>query len=276
MLIHVLYSQKTYVTGRALVKELHTVMNILRLGTVRGVQIRGGQGITTTPDLLIRWGNSEHIGYTPRLEFNPAEALRKTSNKVTMVKAFRAHGTPSPRIWTHDEFRYINWPVIVRTFNHFKGKGFYEVSNHLQLMGYANPQHYACEIIDVQEEFRVFVFDGKVMEINKKMQEGIVAHQRNAKIRNHENGWINRRGGFDIPEGVRSVAKSAAEAVGLTFGACDVYIDAHGRAGVFEINSAPGLADRKLRKLALKIVSKYYGPISEEQYEQAMAGLVND
>ena len=275
MLIHVLYSQKTYVTGRLLVQELDTVINRLRLGTRRGT-VTGGQGCSSTPEVLIRWGNSESVSEWGCKVFNPSEALKKTADKVQMVKAFRNHGTPSPRIWTYDEFRYINWPVIVRTFNHFKGKGFYEVRNHLQLMQYANPRHYACEMIDVREEFRVFVFDGKVMEINKKMQEGIVAHQRNARIRNHENGWINRRGGFDIPEGVRSVAKSAAEAVGLTFGACDVYIDAHGKAGVFEINSAPGLVDRKLRKLALKIVGKYFGPISEEQYEQAMAGLTND
>lgn len=275
MLIHVLYSQKTFVTGRALVRELDIIINRMRLGTTRGV-VTGGQSSSSTPDLLVRWGNSDSVTEWGCKVFNPTEALKKASNKVQMVKAFRIHGTPSPRVWTYDEFRNVTWPVIVRTYDHFKGKGFYEVQNNAQLMRYANPSHYACEIINVDSEFRVFVFDGKVMEINKKTQEGIVAHQRNAKIRNHENGWINRRGGFEIPDGVRSAAKSAAEAVGLTFGACDVYQDTAGRCGVFEINSAPGLADRKLRKLALKIVNKYYGPISDEQYEQAMAGLTAD
>lgn len=276
MRIHVMYSGTTCVTGKALVRELDHVINVLGLGGQRAIVTGGRQASRITPGLLVRWGNSDPVYESPAKEFNPAGAIHKSADKLQMLKEFKMNHVACPNVWPSSEFRHIRWPVIVRGRYHCKGQQFYEANSNMELMQYANPQYYACSIVDVAEEYRVFVFDTKVMEINKKTQEGIVAHRRNAKIRNHDNGWVCRRGGFDVPEGVRSVARAATMAVGLTLGACDVYVDTQGRVGIFEVNSAPGLVTRKLRKLALKIVNKYMQPIPDDAFMAAMSGITED
>ena len=268
--IFVMYSNRTKVTGRAMVQELGTLMRRSRLsGSVHGAM----DYMNGNWDLIIRWGNGG-AAYSPNAEiFNSGNALVKSSDKIEMLKAFRLCAVPCPNYWLSSEFRHIHWPVIVRGRYHWSGKEFYEISNHDRLMRYADRNHYACSIIDVKDEYRVFVFNGKVMEINKKSQEGEVSFQRNIRIRNFDNGWIFRRGGFEVPEGIRSAAKQALNAIGLDFGAADVYVDRQGVAGVFEINSAPSLVPRKLRKLCIKILNKYYNVFDEVEVEDLIAEM---
>ena len=266
-MIYVMYSRSTGITGRNLIYALNQLTSELDLPEVIG----GQQLPRYRPELLIRWGNATYYDSSVPC-FNSPNGINNCANKISMIKVFKDQGVPSPRTWTWDEFRNINFPVIVRGKSHYKGKEFYEVNSNRELMEYANPHYYAVEPIDIDTEYRVFVFDGKVMEINKKEREGIVAHQRNVRIRNLDNGWICRRGGFEVPDGIRTAAKAAALAVEVDCGACDVYVDTNGVAGVFEINSAPGLNQRKLTKVAARILQKYYGPLDNEIINAALEG----
>ncbi|MFA5753293.1 MAG: hypothetical protein WC910_09505 [Bacteroidales bacterium] len=172
---------------------------------------------------------------------------------------FKAGQTPGPKFWEYTAFDTITqFPVVVRARKHFQGQAFFVVNSRQELQRYKTSNYYAMELINIKDEFRVFVCMGKVFEINKKIKDPTRRDTINPIIRNYENGWIMRRGGWgEVPHGIRHAAISAATATGLDFGAADVYVDTQGRVGVFEINSAPGLVQRKVDKLAVKILKKF-------------------
>jgi glutathione synthase/RimK-type ligase-like ATP-grasp enzyme len=176
-----------------------------------------------------------------------------------MLRAFKTKQVPSPKFWEYTEFDSITqFPVVVRARKHFKGQAFFVVNSRAELQRYKTSNYYAMERINIQDEYRIFVCSGKVFEINKKIKDPTRRDTLNPIIRNYENGWIMRRGGWgEAPRNVRPAAVAAAAATGLDFGAADVYVDTQGRVGVFEINSAPGLVQRKIDKLAIKILKKF-------------------
>jgi glutathione synthase/RimK-type ligase-like ATP-grasp enzyme len=64
----------------------------------------------------------------------------------------------------------------------------------------------------------------------------------NWQVRNHHNGFVFTRSGFDTPEAVSKAAMDAMRILGLDFGAVDVvYNSRENRAYVLEVNTAPGL-----------------------------------
>ena len=69
------------------------------------------------------------------------------------------------------------------------------------------------------EEWRIHVFDGRVIARGKKIQTS--PPHRDAPVRNINNGWT-----FDFrsdpPEGIRRVARQAVEALGYPAGAVDI------------------------------------------------------
>ena len=248
--IHVLTGIRSGVTGRALAQTLR--------GLSREVSVTQGKTFSGAVDLLVRWGNSSGVDGSFIEQFNSAEAISSTSHKRKMHKSFISAGVPTPKYW--DDVRDVPasaFPVVLRAPYHYKGQGFWLVNDLYSTPRVAKAaEAFALEVISIESEYRVFVYKGTIFEINKKMQEhsgGVL----NSMIRNHHNGWVNRRGGFEVPNGLRPAAKLAAEAVGLDFGACDIYRDTTGNIGVFEINSAPGLVQRKLDKLAGKILADY-------------------
>ena len=252
--LHVLFTARTAVTGRALTAELQSI-------APADVRVTGSTGSSRPVNFLVRWGNSSSVDYEPEEVFQDRQAVANTSDKLAMLECFKADNVPCPKWYRHDEFsRITRFPIVVRKRDHFKGQGFWTVNNRQELQRFASSRFYAVEIIDVAHEYRVFVYNGKIMEINKKIQDNRpITAGLNPLIKNHTNGWVCRRGGFEVPEGIRHVAKYATEALGLDFSACDVYVDRNGNKGLFEANTAPGLVERKIEKLARKIMSQATG-----------------
>lgn len=248
--IHVLTGIRSGVTGRALAQTLKRLSDEVR--------VTHGRTFEGSADLLVRWGNSSGVDGCSIDVFNSATAIGNTSNKRKMHHLFNEHGVPTPKYW--DDVRDVpagEFPVVLRSPHHYKGQGFWLVADLYETPREAKEaEAFALAKIDIESEYRVFVYKGTIFEINKKMQEHS-GGALNSMIRNHHNGWVNRRGGFEVPNGLRPAAKLAAQAVGLDFGACDIYRDTSGNIGVFEINSAPGLVQRKLDKLAGKILDSY-------------------
>lgn len=110
-----------------------------------------------------------------------------------------------------------------------------------------------------QKEFRVHVFQGKVIDVSEKrksLTHGLVLNQY---IRNHENGWIFCRDAISEPLDLRPVSVAAVSVLGLDFGAVDViWNKAEHKCYVLEVNTAPGIEGQTIIAYAKEIYDWCY------------------
>lgn len=102
-----------------------------------------------------------------------------------------------------------------------------------------------------KEEYRVHVFNGEVIDTQRKARVREVADEDvNWKVRNMANGFIFARNeDHVIPQDVLDNSVLCVNALGLDFGAVDVvYNEKEGKAYVLEVNTAPGLSGTTLDK----------------------------
>lgn len=100
-----------------------------------------------------------------------------------------------------------------------------------------------------KKEFRVHVFDGKVIDFQqKKKKNGVEADSR---IRSHNNGWIFARQDVVLPEDMAEQCIKAVAALGLDFGGVDViWNEAENKSYVLEVNTGPGIEGTTVIKYA--------------------------
>jgi glutathione synthase/RimK-type ligase-like ATP-grasp enzyme len=107
--------------------------------------------------------------------------------------------------------------------------------------------------IPVATEYRVWVFQGTILDAYKKVMK-----------RPEDYRYVGRnfRNGFDFelepcsPELVVQAAKSALSAVGYDFAAIDVILGQDGLPYVLEINTAPGVLRSKATSTLVKLADK--------------------
>ena len=107
--------------------------------------------------------------------------------------------------------------------------------------------------IPKKEEYRVHVFQGEVVDVQRKARSTDVEDENvNWQVRNHANGFIFARNeDHDVPDDVLVQAARAVEACGLDFGAVDVlWNQKKFEAYVIEVNTAPGLTGETLEGYA--------------------------
>ena len=105
------------------------------------------------------------------------------------------------------------------------------------------------EYVPKDAEYRVHVFNGEVIDVQRKIKDPEVAEPKNWAVRSHHNGFIfARRGGSgelhkdSCPKDVLNQALRAMACSGLTFGGVDVLFNTkRDKAYVLEINTACGL-----------------------------------
>lgn len=94
-----------------------------------------------------------------------------------------------------------------------------------------------------KDEYRVHVFDGRVIDVQRKMRKSDVPDSEvDWKIRNLAGGFIFGREGVDPDDSVLEESSRAVPSLGLLFGAVDVGYHQETGAKVYEVNTAPGLA----------------------------------
>lgn len=98
-------------------------------------------------------------------------------------------------------------------------------------------------------EYRVHVLHEDVVDVQRKARSKDVPEgQVDWKVRNHANGFIYAREGFETPDSVKLQAILAIEALGLDFGAVDIIWNDHEQKPyVLEVNTAPGLTGQTLQ-----------------------------
>lgn len=233
-----------------------------RLRTLVGLKIRrvrqDGQFRTRERSLVINYGsgNSGVIGTFGKW-LNPISSTSKAGNKLSAFQAFQQAGVPTPD-WTADKAVAEGWGrsgsvVVCRTvLNGHSGRGIVLADTPEKLVNCPLYTKYKKK----RKEFRVHVFQGKVIDTSEKRKRRVEARPSNfdGYIRNLANGWVFCRDGIVRPQGLDECAIGACNALGLDFGAVDViWNERENKCYVLEVNTAPGLQGTTLENYAQAI-----------------------
>jgi len=281
---YLFYSAATDATGKALADTLKI-----------------GGGIKNPPrdsDLVMGGGTKIEDSFTPGKGvkvLNSPNAIKGNRNKLAALAAMQKAGVNVAPFVADDKMMdelkkakpAVNVPCIARTCYHQGGAGFFvcltktHVADTLKnLKDVLGKKGYFQAYIDVKDEYRIHVFNGKIICAAKKVKrdnmEAAYVEQQVEKIKasadkkkaNLDDATLkfaleqqakkiggadniiksNTRGYKFSPADITKLNKSLAEqavkavaAVGLDFGAVDCVLDVEGRAWVLEVNSGPGL-----------------------------------
>lgn len=236
----------SYKPGSESAKALAQALGIKRI-KAEGSKFKGA-----AHKLIINWGNSKLPNELLKCRvLNSPEAVSRASNKLSFFKAMAEAGVAVPR-FTEDPqdvqgMLDNNTTVVARTIlNGHSGAGIVLLKGDVEIV--KAPLY--VEYVPKKEEYRVHIFRGEVVDVQRKARNKQVADELiNWQIRNHANGFIFARGEAlgNVPKDVLTEAEAAIFACGLDFGAADViYNDKQKKAYVLEVNTAPGLTGATL------------------------------
>ncbi len=235
MRLAISYSKRSCKTGRKLYESLR---RRTEFGTVRRVR---NENRVPQSDVHIRWGNSTSVG-DGDLIINTPDAVRNASNKLAMLRILRhTEGVNVPRnILRGDEFTEDQLDEM----RNDEGNLFIRGSNMSVRYdaSFTQADHYCTTPVNKDKEYRVHVFNGKVIAVYEKIpnegDEGIIRKDANCRFskRRHDEG--NPTCDTDAQE----MCIRAVQALGLVFGGVDLIRDKDTKKFyVVEINSSPAL-----------------------------------
>lgn len=107
-----------------------------------------------------------------------------------------------------------------------------------------------------KREFRVHVFQDKVVAIVEKKRRAGWAGERDSKIRNLANGYVFCQNPVELPTGIEALAIAASKVVASDFKGVDIgYNEKNNDLFVIEVNSAPGMEGTNLEAYAKAILN---------------------
>lgn len=248
-IIYVVYNKRSAATGRQLFETLKEafkgVAEVRRLSNKK-------KTFAKKPSVIIRWGNS-YTQHKDALDIQPIEAVRNASDKGLMMDIL----SNDPEIPTPEAVVFDGESSAWRDLLDDSGKAFFR-NAHDQIRYRSSPiegDKYALRPINKQREFRVHVFNGKVIGVYEK-----IPSSPDDKIYKNDNCDFRR---IDLAndsmrktiKGVRPAAKKAVEALGLLYGGVDVVMDENNSPFVLEVNSSPSLNSLNVPRWAENIVS---------------------
>lgn len=238
-----------YKAGSASAKALAEALGVKRIKE-KGSKFKGA-----AHKLIINWGCSKlPVELLKCRVLNSPESVSKASCKLASFKAMAEAGVAVPS-FTEDHLKAQEWMhdgkvVVARTIlRGHSGAGIVVLDPKEVDIPVIAPLY--VEYIPKKEEYRIHVFNGEVVDIQRKARKKDVPDdQVNWKVRNLANGFIFARGEDalgKVPQDVLDQAVKAVASLGLDFGAADViYNDKQKKAYVLEVNTAPGLSGSTL------------------------------
>jgi len=216
------------------------------------------------PDVtIVYWGIPEFDPWEghPNPKWNKPSIARLASNKLRTFQKFQEWNSANPDApiqfpeITTDQKVAKEWvadghEVFGRRAVSHSGKDIVIISDDLEsfVMGAVSRSEFYSRYIKKQDEYRVHVFKGTVIDVQRKALSKTDASgnpvdpaQVDFRIRNLANGFVFVRNELNVPEQVFEQARRAVDAVDLDFGAVDVIWNTQRGAFVLEINTAPGL-----------------------------------
>ncbi len=204
----------------------------------RVLRLQGSAYRYNPRNVHINWGNSGANNFPNVL--NAVNNVIVASNKLLSFELMQAEGVQIPEFWTNQEgIPDAAFPIVCRTIlNGHSGAGIVIARTRDELV--RAPLY--VKYIKKMHEFRIHVGRGGtvISQQRKAIPNGTVPVD--TQVRNHANGYIYVREGFETPVQVITQAQAAIEALGLDFGAVDViWNQRYQQAYVLEVNTAPGL-----------------------------------
>lgn len=191
--------------------------------------------------IVVNWGSSA-VAHTQARILNHPNSVAVAANKLATLSYFKAQGIPHPEFTTDMEtaklwFAEGGYVVCRKLLTAHSGQGIVVAKQQDELTDVPLYTKY----IRKKKEFRVHVFNSKILDIQEKRRSSAV-DDHHPYIRNHANGYVFCRGDIDEPEDLRGVAVSAVDALGLDFGAVDiVWNEFRDKCFALEVNTACGL-----------------------------------
>lgn len=246
-LVYLMYNPRTSVTGRALFEELKS-------RNTSGINLRrcNKRPPSSSPDYLIRWGNSLHDVGPNTVELNTQESVRNTTNKAAMLAILsEAEGVriPDTAFNSGDISEFSASASGLRDSN-----GQFFVRDHNDHVRYdsrvRSTDKYVTRNVNKTQEYRIHVFNGNTVGVYEKIPE-----DSSVMIYKNENSTFRRldqasRTDMESIRGARPMARAAVESLGLLFGGVDVLRTPDGQFVVTEVNTSPALNGPNLARFA--------------------------
>lgn len=240
----------SYKQGSASARELAQSLSAALGQRVLRLRREGSRFRPRYDDVIINWGSSANP-YQDRHLFNSPDAVNCASDKVRCLTAMHANGIAHPEFTTHErtarEWARDGNTVVCRTLTRANsGRGIVMARRPEEVVHAPLYTKY----IKKQDEYRVHVFRGRVLDVQRKMRRRDVPDEDvNWQVRNHTNGFVFGREGVALPNHATALAVDAIRAVVLDFGAVDLIYNARqDQYYVLEINTAPGLTGTTLER----------------------------
>lgn len=294
MTVHIWYSGATDITGRALQDAL-----AINGGREKPINLKAN-------DILIGWGTKtkQNINLPLGKILNHPNAIRKNRNKFSALEVMAANRDLAGNIAIFCKADQIKrkiqegamaLPMVGRKNYHQGGAGWWTCicDSHVDLAIEEGVQYFQ-KFLDIKTEYRVHVFDGKIIYAVKKVENATEAGwvaQRKQKIldyaqknninvnqatmdyvlgklykeqqlpdrivRSNHRGWKFSSVALNLLSApLKNAAIKAVAALGLDFGAVDCCIDMKGHPWILEINSGPGLQGTTLVKYTAAFKAK--------------------
>lgn len=207
--------------------------------------------------LHVNWGNSDPFNIFTSIYLNGAFNVECAINKTYSFRQFLQYGLPIPRFWNKgynldDAIEHLtNGGILVcRMLTHsHSGRGIHIVAESDLPRVDLRDFELITEYIPKNSEYRVHVFDGRVIDVQqKRRRNGYERKDQDQYIRNYKNGWVFCRENVNPGDNVLDLAVQAVKCLGLDFGAVDIIINKYKGPFILEVNTAPGLTGTTLQK----------------------------
>lgn len=223
----------------------------LREAGFKTIKLEGSRYRGRQRKLVLNWGSSKLPEEVMKSRVvNNHIAVRWAADKLMSFKAMQLAGVSVPRFSEslQEAVEMLkDGEVVVRTvLNGHSGKGIIIASGEEELV--EAPLY--VQYVKKKKEFRVHVFNGKVIDVQRKARKlDVPDDDVNWKVRNLEGGFIYARGDVEEDERMEEESIKAVQSLGLDFGAVDViYNEREDKYYVLEVNTAPGLTGTTLEK----------------------------
>ena len=207
---------------------------------------------TIRPDeCIINWGGGQFSSRDWKAEWlNHPTNIANAVEKLTAFQLFSGADVPHPA-WTFHISVAKRWledgHVVLarRTQSGMMGQGISLLNNPRQEIPSAE---FYSKHVQHDEEYRVHVFNGMLVNIGKKVA---LRPNANMMVRNADEREWDFQHVETAPHEVLTVGISAVMALGLNFGAADVgFRRRDSKSYVFEVNSAPGVGHNTITRYA--------------------------
>jgi hypothetical protein len=195
-------------------------------------------------DIAINWGlGKKEIHQRARFPevINNTEAIKNTSNKYEQNRKMQRDLIRVPKAST--DTAGLTFPIIGRSFYHTQGQDMVFIESEEDIV----PCDYYIEFIPIKKERRYHVvrdkIENKYKVISASYKYGGSTEGKGRYCRNFKTGW--KFSEYAPEPNLATIAVEAVKSTRLDFGAVDLIIGEDNKIYVLEINSAPGLIEKR-------------------------------